>query len=236
MTEEECTNQLNERLLKLRIFPFVMGDSPTNHKYQQICTYIDSPMFIHGVETIRKSLNIVVTPPNPEEIYNLLSFQTKYSSWSKENAEVAKELETKAHQMSSFMNRREPFPGLTIQAIFSGVVVYEHKLWTTYKDMGYLQQNYPVIIISEETTKNDVLSAWKDAVQWHKRNNSKLRLDEPPYKPKVENYYEWYWSRMKGKKYSQIANEWVEKNPDDGMVTEDDVIKGVQAYRSLLVQ
>lgn len=51
----------------------------------------------------------------------------------------------------------------------------------------------------------------------------------------IRKYRHWYWETIKGKRYSQISNDWIEKHPDDEPAMDETfIIKGVTKYKELL--
>jgi hypothetical protein len=53
------------------------------------------------------------------------------------------------------------------------------------------------------------------------------------FTPNIRKYREWYWERIKGKTYQQIADEWLEQHEDEN-TTYLDVLKAVKTYQKLL--
>jgi hypothetical protein len=141
------------------------------------------------------------------------------------------------------LNRPPYFAEVIRQAIFCGVASDEYFHPTTVEvlessnilpDAGFFRLPQLAIFVSPTSTYEDVKSALREAYGYFNTDKRltyyQIRMDTVP---NIRKYHHWYWERLKGKKYQQIADEWFEKHETEA-VTDIDVIKGVKTYKKLL--
>jgi len=136
------------------------------------------------------------------------------------------------------------FAEVICQAIFCGAVNDEFYKATGAKvidisDLGPLEFHLPqaAIMVTPTSTYEavkDALRQAKELIQADKRlSYYQPRLDTVN---SIRKYRQWYWERLKGKTYASIADDWVSKHADQGNIGENEVLKGVKTYKTLLSQ
>jgi hypothetical protein len=140
-------------------------------------------------------------------------------------------------------NRPPYFAEVVKQAIFCGAID-KNALRHTYAKIiendqmfstgGHFQLPQTAILISPITTYEELKKVFREAKELFKTDERLIyyqpRLDTVS---NIKKYRDWYWERVKGKKYQEIADEWVEKHEDEN-TTYLDVLKAVKLYKKLL--
>lgn len=134
-------------------------------------------------------------------------------------------------------NRPTYFVEAIEQAIFCGAVDDKHFKPTEAKvvnfgDMGAWETFERVAIFVSPT------STYEEVKEEFRKANELMKTDKrlSYYRPRVDvtpntrKYRKWYWERIKGKTYQQIADEC----SDSEIVTDLDVLKAVKIYSKLL--
>lgn len=137
-------------------------------------------------------------------------------------------------------NRPTYFVESIEQAIFCGAVDDKHFKPTEAKvvnfgEMGAWETFERIaIFVSPTSTYEEVKEEFrkaKDLMKTDKRlSYYRPRVDVTP---NIRKYRNWYWERIKGKTYQQIADEWVNQYENE-MTTDIDVLKAVKTYTNLL--
>lgn len=137
-------------------------------------------------------------------------------------------------------NRPTYFVETIEQAIFCGAVDDKHFKPTEAKvvnfgEMGAWETFERVaIFVSPTSTYEEVKEEFrkaKDSMKTDKRlSYYRPRVDVTP---NIRKYRNWYWERIKGKTYQQIADDWVNQYENE-MTTDIDVLKAVKTYTNLL--
>jgi len=136
------------------------------------------------------------------------------------------------------------FAEIISQAIFCGVVNDEFYEATQTKvidisEIGPFQFHLPqaAIMVTPTSTYEDTKESLRQAkrlIQKDKRlSYYQPRLDTVS---NIRKYRHWYWEKLKNKTYATIADEWVDKHPDEANIGENEVLKGVKTYKQLLRQ
>ena len=90
------------------------------------------------------------------------------------------------------------------------------------------------IFVSPTSTYEDVKEEFRKAKELM-QTDKRLSYYQPrtDLTPNIRKYREWYWERIKGKTYQQIADDWLEKHEDEN-TTYLDILKAVKVYPKLL--
>lgn len=150
---------------------------------------------------------------------------------------------TEANMVCVKFNRPSHFAEVVKQAIFCGAIE-EDTLRTTYSKIiendalfstsGYFQLPQMAIFISPTTTYEELKKVFREANKLYKTDKRLIY-----YQPRIDTisnikkYRDWYWEKLNGKTYKEIADEWVEKHEDEN-TTYLDVLKAVKLYKKLL--
>jgi len=140
--------------------------------------------------------------------------------------------------------KRPPyFAGMVRQAIFCGAVNEDYFKPTSaqiiekdllFSGVGHFQLPQIAILISPTTTYEELKTVFREANLLFK-TDKRLIYYQPrvDIAPNIRKYRGWYWERIKGKTYQQIADEWVEKFENETTIYLD-VLKAVKTYEKLL--
>jgi hypothetical protein len=140
--------------------------------------------------------------------------------------------------------KRPPyFADVVRQAVFCGTVNGEHfrptsaqiiEKDTLFSTVGHFQLPQVAILVSPTTTYEELKSVFREANNLYKIDKRLIyyqpRVDTVP---NIRKYRDWYWERMEGKTYQQIADGWVDKHENDN-TTYLDVLKAIKTYKNLL--
>lgn len=266
---------------RVQFYTIVSDKSPT--LYQDLVTLIDSPRFIAKVIEARKRLNIENIPfKNPFDIakitkkitlpkgkendrewfkrhghkYFIMSLMD-YNIWGKilqlwhrGNTKKLKVLRSLAYKTLEEIDRPWYYTDATMQTILLGMCGWSHTGSLVIRGDTYIPEPTVAIIVNPRTTNTDVKLAL------HNLKNNELRdFKLPPPVNNIETYQYWYWEKLKGKTYAQIAWEYTSKlenelteiqqedpqfNPSKRELSkmyfnDTDILKGVNKYSSLLV-
>ncbi len=138
-------------------------------------------------------------------------------------------------------NRPTYFVEAIEQAIFCGAVDDKHFKPTEAKvvnfgEMGAWETFERVaIFVSPTSTYEEVKEEFRKAKELMK-TDKRLSYYRPrvDVTPNIRKYRNWYWERIKGKTYEDIADNWNEKHNDETSVIYLDVLKAVKTYEKLL--
>lgn len=139
-------------------------------------------------------------------------------------------------------NRPTYFVESVEQAIFCGAVDDKHFKPTEAKvvnfgEMGAWETFERVaIFVSPTSTYEEVKEEFRKAKELMK-TDKRLSYYRPrvDVTPNTRKYRDWYWERIKGKTYQQIADEYVKKNENE-LTTDLDVLKAIKTYSTLLTR
>jgi len=233
-------------------------------RFQDVLTLIDSPAFLQWVKKVRNDLHISKVPftsprkllltanaikpssnlnATPKHVMQVLRYsqqwQLIYKAWYKNKPSKKEAIEAEAKRMFYDLNRHYYLWNVALQAVILGMVGDVNK--TTEFVSGKLHFPFPNIIIvpNPRTTYKEVKAGLREAKRYYKlphklSSGKKYKPKLPKYVPNFEKYYVWYWQRLESKTYADIANDWVDKHPEDDNVGEIEVLKGVKKYTSLL--
>jgi len=132
------------------------------------------------------------------------------------------------------MVRQAIFCGAANEDCFKSTSAQVIEKDVAFSTAGYFQLPQMAIFISPTTTYEELKIAFREANGLY--NTDKRLIYYLPRVDTVSNirkYRLWYWERLKGKKYQQMADEWFEKHETEA-ITDIDVIKGVRTYKKLL--
>jgi len=149
-------------------------------------------------------------------------------------------IENECYLLCYEFNRPPYFYDVIMQAIYCGAVTEDHFRPTKLEiiDAGSLWFGPTLpplaIFISSTSTYEDVKEEFRKAKELMKTDK---RLSVYQYHielaPNIRKYRDWYWERIKGKTYQQIADDWLEKNENEN-TTYLDILKAVKVYQKLL--
>ncbi|HSV94745.1 MAG TPA: hypothetical protein VLH94_02065 [Spirochaetia bacterium] len=136
-------------------------------------------------------------------------------------------------------NRPTYFVEAIEQAIFCGAVNDKHFKPTEAKvvnfgEMGAWETFERVaIFVSPTSTYDEVKEEFRNAKSLMK-SDKRLSYYRPRVDatPNIRKYRNWYWERLSGKTYQQIADDY----PNDIVTTDLDVLKAVKTYSKLLTR
>jgi len=142
--------------------------------------------------------------------------------------------------------KRPPyFADVVRQAVFCGAVnddcfkptsaqVIEKDL--LFSTAGYFQLPQIAILISPTTTYEELKEVFRNANKLYKTDKRLIyyqpRVDTTP---NIKKYRNWYWERINGKTFEDIADDWNKKHNDETSAIYLDVLKAVKAYEKLLL-
>lgn len=135
------------------------------------------------------------------------------------------------------------FAEIVSQAIFCGAVDGRFYKPTEAKvldleEMGGIELSLPqpAILVSPTSRYEDVKSCFRKARKLVK-TDKRLSYYQPKIDtaPNIRKYRHWYWERLKGKTYKNIADDWFEEHEEENTI-EVDVIKGVKYYTENLTE
>lgn len=166
------------------------------------------------------------------------TFPDLYDFLSDEN-NMPEMLDAESNLICYEFNRPPYFVETIQQAIFCGVVDDTHFKPTKakvidFEEMGaWSTLERIAIFVSPTSTYEDVKEEFRKAKELMK-SDKRLSYYQPQsdIAPNIRKYRNWYWERIKGKTYQQIADEY----PSDNIVTYLDVLKAVKVYKKLLSQ
>lgn len=255
-----------EELLRLRIDFYVFA-STTQVVLQDILTLIDSPAFLCWIKNLRSQLGISKVPfmdfkkllkftsiinstrktkLTDEKVMAFIAkasrWQEVLSAWNPKTGQKRKILETETENILRKLRRPYYLADIAMQAMLIGKVGWDNQLWRIINNGSYIPKPSVAIFINPRTTYPELKEAIKQVKSMFFRpreleDGSVYKPKLPNYVPNVYDYHLWYWERIKGKTYAQIANEWVDNRPDDpeqAKIGEIEVLKGVRKYKSLL--
>ncbi|MFH1792731.1 MAG: hypothetical protein ABH819_03810 [Patescibacteria group bacterium] len=139
--------------------------------------------------------------------------------------------------------KRPPyFADVVRQAIYCGAVNEDYFKPTSaqivekdilFSTSGHFQLPQIAIFISPTTTYEELKTVFREANSLFK-TDKRLIYYQPrvDITPNIRKYRKWYWERIKGKTYKQIADEC----PDNEVVTDLDILKAVKTYSNLLAR
>jgi|GEM_PF-5317854 len=227
---------------------------------QDIITLIDSPAFLERIVKLRKKLGVIKVPVKSNvELLRVLGIKKKgtvsvteanrwigkiisspenwqkfLTIWNKKVHPKRKTLESGAERILEELRRPYYLADITMQAVLLGIVGWDGNIWKLIDENSYIPKPNTAIFVNPRTTYPEVKEALKQIKDLFSRSQPQKLQN---YVPNIEQYSWWYWGRVEGKKYSQIADDWAGKHQDDKQqseVTEIDVLKGVRKYKSLL--
>jgi len=149
-------------------------------------------------------------------------------------------LDTECNLICFEFNRPTYFVEAIEQAIFCGAVDDKHFKPTEAKvvnfgEMGAWETFERVaIFVSPTSTYEEVKEEFRKAKELMK-TDKRLSYYRPrvDVTPNIRKYRNWYWERIKGKTYQQIADDWVNQYENE-ITTDIDVLKAVKTYTNLL--
>jgi len=138
-------------------------------------------------------------------------------------------------------NRPPYFVEPIYQAIFCGIVDDSYFKPTEAKIVNFEQMgSWPTleriaIFVSPTSTYEEVKEEFRKAKELMKNNKRMSYYHAQVDKaPNIRKYREWYWERIRGKTYKQIADEWNEKHNNETSASYIDALKAVKTYEKLL--
>lgn len=282
LPHESLTPKLVDLLLHNRVQFYTQTSDNSPTLYQDLVTLIDSPSFITKVVKSREKLKIERTPfADPFDIAKNSKIFTlpkdkkndrdwfkksahKYfitslmdnnfwakilKFWHKGNTEMEDNLRTTALKILKEIDRPWYYTDATMQTILLGMCGWSHTGKLLIVDDTYIPKPTLTIIINPRTTYTDVEQTLRNI-----KSNELRDFKLPPPVNNIENYQYWYWEKLKGKTYAQIAldcsnqleEEFENAQKEDPQIklnkrelakmhlTDVDVLKGVNKYSSLL--
>lgn len=153
-------------------------------------------------------------------------------------------LETESKLICFILNRPAHFADVFIQAMFCGAVNEEFYKSTVIEimDKDYTPSDPLAFTIPEIAISITPATTYQDLKDCFQAAKEKIKTDKrfSYYKPRADSvpnirmYRHWYWERLKGRKYREIADDWFNKHENDVGVDEIAVMKGVRKYKQLL--
>lgn len=141
--------------------------------------------------------------------------------------------------------KRPPyFADVVRQAIYCGAVNEDYFKPTNaqviekdilFSTSGHFQLPQIAIFISPTTTYEELKNVFRKANSLFK-TDKRLIYYQPrvDITPNIKKYRGWYWERISGKTYEQIADDWNETHNDETSAIYLDVLKAVKTYKKLL--
>lgn len=169
------------------------------------------------------------------------SFPDFYSFLSDEN-NMPEMLDAECNLVCFEFNRPPYFVEAIEQAIFCGAVDDTHFKPTeakvvNFEEMGaWSTLERVAIFVSPTSTYEDVKEEFRKAKELMK-SDKRLSYYQPQsdIAPNIRKYCEWYWKRIKGDTYQEIADDWVKRQlPKEDYTTYLDVLKAFKTYEKLL--
>lgn len=175
----------------------------------------------------------------PKECDNVMSF-------TKNTIEVLR-AQAEAVLMCFEFGRPFYFVPIVLQSIMYGVADtnWLQRTQAVVQDQDYALYRFDeidipqvVIEISPYSTEIDIKRALRNSKKiFDTDKRFKYFNKKADYTNKIRNYRHWYWENLSGKKYPEIADEWM-KSPfsedDDSGADENVILKGIQTYKELL--
>lgn len=175
----------------------------------------------------------------PKEFANVLSF-------AKDAIEPLR-VQAEAVLICFEFGRPYYFVPIVLQSIMYGItdIDWLQRTQAVVQDQDYAghrfnEINIPQIVIemSPYSTYNDIKQAIRDSKKIFKEDlRFKYLGTKPDYHEEIRKYRYWYWERVAGKKFSEIAKDWNASQEKKGFIDNTidiDVINAVKTYKDLL--
>lgn len=163
-----------------------------------------------------------------------------------EELHLSQRLDIEANILCYLFHRPPHFASSIVEAIVCGAVegdlfkstsaeILENN--TILSTTAPFQLPQAAIVVTPTSTDLDIIRELGIIRNLYK-TDSKLSY----YKPRTDKvnriraYREWYWLRLAGKKYSKISDDWIDTHPNDSVLDENVIYKGVAQYKKLLSQ
>jgi len=161
--------------------------------------------------------------------------------WQTNNPSFKDKLDKTTNKILEKLNCDSRYSQITQQAILLGIIGYSNQIHFFVDGEAYFATPTYIIVVKPDTTDKQVKQALKQIrghyFQPRKKQDGKITTPKrPPYYPKIMDYHDWYWQRVKGLTYAQIANRYVDIHPKDKILDETEIIKGVKKYEKLLLK
>lgn len=250
-----------EDLLKLKIDIQTKDDT----SFLELAILFDKPEFLQMLPQFRKDYDIdqVLDPDKFYKRVNNLDNKTAKINFSKyqkrkELLRIAKEnhwniqeemdmyqmLDTEANLVCYQFKRPPYFDEAVKQAIFCGCFEGDSLGTTSVEiiedgrllNVSDFQLPQVAILVSPTTTHKTLQSSFQVAQMLYK-TNPKLSYFQPrvDFVNNIREYRYFYWKRLKGITYKQIADDWrIKELPKEDMTTYLEVMRGVKIYTKLL--
>jgi len=243
---------------------------------QDVTTFLDSPKLLLQLPKIRQELEITTIPftdldtladlPSPVTYIrdkskpiskkSFLQFLTNneqrniiLNHWHPPNHPIRKRLHRIVSRTLKSLSRPYYLAEVFMQSVILGMASWN------YDPISYIDKNSKLIVpsmailINPRSTYPEVKTALK-----HIKDKVFYNYSLPPYVPHIFDYSWWYWQKLKGKTYTEIAKT-VSDNKHKHLdrmksgdcdyqstkkdlygidATDVDIIKGVKKYASLL--
>lgn len=166
---------------------------------------------------------------------------------STKNTDMVLRLQTEAVLTCFEFGRPYYFVPITIQSFIYDAVdanflqrthaVVQDDDYTLYR---FNEVKIPQVVIemSPHSTYDDIKQAIRDSKKIFKTDQRfKYFGGKPDYHDEIRKYRYWYWERLAGKKFSEIAKEWNTSQQKKGFIDDTvdiDIIKAVKTYKELL--
>jgi hypothetical protein len=246
-----------EDLLKLRIDIQTKDDT----SFLELAIFFDKPEFLQMLPQFRKDYGIgkLIDPDKFYETTGDLDKKTARINFSKyqkpkelvensssldEKMDMYQMLDTEANLVCYQFKRPPCFDEAVKQAIFCGCFEGDSLGTTTVEiiengrllNVSDFQLPQLAILISPNTTYKTLKSSFQVAQMLYKTNPKltyfRSRVD---FVNNIRKYRYFYWKRLAGKTYEQIANDWrIKQIPKDDMTTYLEAMRGVKIYTKLL--
>jgi len=148
------------------------------------------------------------------------AWQTIFSRWKKRNSK-------KINALGSLVNKilirfEQPYTkkAITQQAILLGFIGYSNDIRFRLHGKITFSQPTNVLVVDHRTTYKQVKEALKLIKSLYnqpkKDSQGKIhKSNKTSYYPKIMDYHQWYWKRLEGLTYAEIADWWYDKlNPE----------------------
>ena len=208
------------------------------HKFQEIALLVDNPELLTDVRFLRQELGIkapvIDFKKNIGEIFG--KEQKTLDDWIVNHPSIKKSFQYGVNRIMRKFKCPLYLQNAVIQAILlKAVVDYSGIIKIIEKDT-YIKHPVITILPTPHTTYTEIEEALREVKRLFKLFSHTLRttkfIDTTPNISK--KYRDWYWERLSGKKFVEIADEWNKQHNDKTNTTEDDVIKAVEYYQKLL--
>lgn len=251
----------SQDLLELRISYFIEKSPIRDVELQDLLCLIDSPKFLALINEYRsehKIISPILTKNEIAKVSDVFKFAknpfeltdkqlgqlfSASESWQLIEKEALgkislnlKSFEQDLQMVLGELQAMYQYRNVIAQSILFGFVGYKHSLNQIIKKDSELNESMYVIVPTERTTYAEIKQALRDSDEYFKQLRKLNQSNKPsPIQQNISAYHQWYWKRVEGLKYREIANWWNDvQGKQDQAKDDNDILKGVKRYKQLL--